>query len=60
LSAGTLARYAEHGDHVVMAHLTDGERGHYEMDPMELAAVRRSEAANAGEHGEGFAQDDDL
>jgi N-acetylglucosamine malate deacetylase 1 len=48
LCGGTLAKYAVLGHHVTMAHLTDGARGHTEMAPAELAAVRKREAEAAG------------
>ena len=48
LCAGTLARYAADGHTVIMAHLLNGDKGHYEMDSAELAAVRKAEADAAG------------
>ena len=48
LCGGTLARYAALGHEVVMAHLLNGDKGHYEMDPQELARLRKREAEEAG------------
>lgn len=44
LCAGTLLRYADAGHEVVMAVATNGEQGHFEIMPEELAAIRKSEA----------------
>lgn len=41
---GTLARYAQAGHHVMMAHATNGNKGHLTMPPDELAKVREQEA----------------
>lgn len=41
---GTLARYAEAGHHVMMAHATNGNKGHLTLPPAELAKVREQEA----------------
>ena len=48
IGGGTLARYAAAGHRVVMAHLLNGDKGHYEMDPVELAGIRKGEAEQAG------------
>src|SRR5688572_24212078 len=44
---GTLARYARAGHTVVMAHLLNGDKGHYRMAPAELVKIRREEARRA-------------
>ncbi|MDZ4766129.1 MAG: PIG-L family deacetylase [Chloroflexota bacterium] len=41
---GTLARYAQRGDHVAMCVVTDG-RGRPKGDPSAIAAIRRAESA---------------
>jgi N-acetylglucosamine malate deacetylase 1 len=41
---GTLARYAQAGHHVMMAHATNGEKGHVTIPPEELAKIRAKEA----------------
>ena len=48
LCGGTLARYASSGHTVVMAHLLNGDKGHYEMDSRKLAEERKGEAEEAG------------
>ena len=48
LCGGTLARYARQGHTVVMAHLLNGDKGHYKMAPAKLARIRKREAAEAG------------
>ena len=47
LCGGTLARYARDGHKVVMAHLLNGDKGHYRMPSRRLAVVRRQEALAA-------------
>jgi LmbE family N-acetylglucosaminyl deacetylase len=42
--AGTLARYAEQGDRVVIAVFTSGNMGDLRVPPAELARIRRAEA----------------
>jgi LmbE family N-acetylglucosaminyl deacetylase len=44
---GTLARYAQDGHHVMMAHATNGNKGHLTLPPDELAAIREKEARNS-------------
>ncbi len=44
LCAGTLARYAEHGDHVTMAISTNGEVGSATLPKEEIARIREAEA----------------
>lgn len=44
LCGGTLARYAEEGHRVVMAHICNGNKGHHHIPPDELAATRDGEA----------------
>jgi LmbE family N-acetylglucosaminyl deacetylase len=48
LCGGTLARYAREGHAVVMAHLLNGDKGHYKMAPATLARIRKREASAAG------------
>ncbi len=48
LCGGTLARYADLGHKVVMVHLLNGDKGHYEMTSDELARLREEEARAAG------------
>ena len=47
LCGGTLARFAQLGYTVFMAHMMNGDKGHVSMDPAELARVRRQEAEAA-------------
>lgn len=49
LCGGTLAKYVKLGHKVIMAHLLNGDKGHYEMDSKKLARVRREEAENAAQ-----------
>lgn len=49
LCGGTLAKYSKLGHTVIMAHLLNGDKGHYNMDPQEIAKIREKEAKNAGE-----------
>lgn len=44
LAAGTLLRYKEAGHQVVIGIATNGDQGHYQILPEELAIVRRQEA----------------
>lgn len=44
LCGGTLARFAARGDHVVMAHACNGDKGHAEILPARLAEIRNQEA----------------
>lgn len=44
---GTLARYAEQGHHVMMAYATNGDKGHFNIAPEELALIREQEARAA-------------
>ena len=48
LCGGTLARYAALGHKVVMAHLNNGDKGHYKLSCAEIAEIRKQEAENAG------------
>ena len=48
LCGGTLARYAESGHQVVMAHVLSGDKGHYKTDSASLAKIREKEAEEAG------------
>lgn len=45
LCAGTLLRYKDDGHDVIMAVATNGDQGHFEIMPPELAEIRRKEAA---------------
>ena len=45
--AGTLARYRQAGHDVVMAHVCNGDCGHFYIPAEELAAIRQEEAAAA-------------
>ncbi len=47
LCGGTLARYRQAGHDVVMAHVCNGDCGHFVIPPAELAAIRAGEAAAA-------------
>ena len=49
LCAGTMAKYADQGHEVFMAHLCRGEMGGKKVDPDELAQTRDGEAENAAE-----------
>jgi len=49
LCGGTLAKYTKLGHKVIVAHLLNGNKGHYEMDSKELARVRKEEAENAAQ-----------
>lgn len=44
LCAGTLAKYARRGDAVVMCYATNGNQGHFVIQPPELARIRCEEA----------------
>lgn len=44
LCAGTLAKFASRGDKIVMAIATDGSAGHMEIQPDDLAELRKAEA----------------
>ena len=47
LCGGTLGKYAQREQTVIMAHLTNGDKGHAEMDSAQLAKIRRAEAEAA-------------
>ncbi len=47
LCAGTLAKFAQRGDAVVMCYATNGNQGHFVIMPEELARIRRQEAQRA-------------
>lgn len=42
--AGTLAKYAKRGDHVIMCNTCNGNQGHFIIRPEELAAIRLEES----------------
>lgn len=44
---GTLAKYAKQGNKVFMCHIANGNMGHVEIIPEELARIRKKEAENA-------------
>jgi LmbE family N-acetylglucosaminyl deacetylase len=46
--AGTLAKMKQHGHNVTLCHVTNGDKGHYQLTPDVLAAMRRKEAQAAG------------
>ena len=45
---GTLARYVNEGHHVISCHVANGDMGHVQIMPKELAAIRHLEAEEAG------------
>ncbi len=45
---GTLAKYADRGDDVFMCHVANGDMGHKEIMPEELARIRKAEAEESG------------
>jgi len=47
LCSGTLIKHRQQGDEVVMAYVTNGNRGHAIIKETELAAIRKKEAENA-------------
>jgi len=47
LSAGTLLKCRKRGDQIFAAVLCNGDKGHYEIGPEELARIRRKEAEDA-------------
>lgn len=47
--AGTLARLKQRGCHVVIATMTAGDLGSADLEPEEIARIRRAEAARAAE-----------
>lgn len=47
LCGGTLARYAERGDKVFMASLTNGNMGHPAIKPEDMARIRKQELLNS-------------
>ena len=49
LCGGTLAKYADQGHEIIMAHLCSGSRGGLNIDPQELAQIRDAEAKAAAE-----------
>jgi len=44
LCAGTLVKFKKRGDEIFMAYLCNGDKGHYEIKPPELARIREEEA----------------
>jgi len=47
LCAGTLALYVQRGDTVAMAFITNGDKGSNDIEPGEMADIRREEAGQA-------------
>ncbi|NLB42982.1 MAG: PIG-L family deacetylase [Clostridiales bacterium] len=47
--AGTLAKFAQRGDKVTVAHVCNGNMGHVVIPPDELRVMRANEAKKAGE-----------
>jgi len=47
LCAGTLARFARQGNEVSMAYACRGDKGHFEIEPDELAKIRTKEARDS-------------
>lgn len=47
LCGGTLAKYAGLGHEVTMAHVLNGDKGHYKLRREELARIRKQEAEEA-------------
>ena len=47
LCGGTLAKYAKNGHHVTMAVLTNGNMGHPDIEPVEMARIRKGEFESA-------------
>ncbi|MCX5643042.1 MAG: PIG-L family deacetylase [Candidatus Omnitrophica bacterium] len=47
LCAGTLMKFRSRGDEIFTAVLCNGDKGHYEIGPEELACIRRLEAEEA-------------
>jgi len=47
LCAGTLAKYTNQGHQVTMAVLTNGNMGHPDINPVEMAKIRKQEFENA-------------
>ncbi len=46
--AGTLAKMVQSGHEVVICHVSDGDKGHYEIPSEELIVIRKQEAQLAG------------
>ena len=49
LCVGTLAKFKKDGAKIFMAHLCDGNKGHFEIPAEELARIRAQEAKNSAE-----------
>ena len=47
-AGGTIAKYADRGDEVVLCHVANGNLGHVVIPPEELGAIRTKEAETAG------------
>lgn len=46
---GTLAKYIQQGHHVVTCSIANGNLGHYEIMPDDLAKIRKEETTNAAQ-----------
>jgi LmbE family N-acetylglucosaminyl deacetylase len=46
--AGTLAKMVQSGHEVVLCHVSDGDKGHYEIPAEKLIPIRQQEAQQAG------------
>ncbi|MBP1988617.1 PIG-L deacetylase family protein [Paenibacillus eucommiae] len=46
--AGTLAKLVQAGHNVVICHVSDGDKGHYEVPAEELIRIRKQEAQQSG------------
>jgi LmbE family N-acetylglucosaminyl deacetylase len=47
--AGTLAKFARAGHHVIMCYVCKGDAASYELTPEEIAALRAQEAKEAAD-----------
>lgn len=45
---GTLAVYSGNGHEIIMAHISNGDKGNMHIMPEEMAEIRRKESENAG------------
>ncbi|NQS89609.1 PIG-L family deacetylase [Patescibacteria group bacterium] len=49
LCAGTLAKFKQKGADIFMCYLCNGDKGHYEIKPPELAKIRKEEAKKSAQ-----------
>ncbi len=47
LCGGTLAKYAHLGQKIIMCHVNNGDKGHFEIKSEELVKIREKEAKNS-------------